>query len=76
MTPGCEVAAMFGLFLKFAGVCVLAGIVFLIGALIVTKAIYAWGFLGFFILVAALLLLYGWIYDRRHARAYDDEAEA
>ena len=29
---------------------------------------YAWGFLGAFLLLAGLLLTWGWIYDRRERR--------
>jgi len=32
------------------------------------RAIYAWRFLGGFIAIGILLVLFGWIYDRRDRR--------
>ena len=57
-----------GFFLKIAGVCVVGGIVVMILFLIFFRAVYAWGFFGAFLALAAVLCLYGWFYDRRHAR--------
>jgi hypothetical protein len=37
--------------------------------LIFWRAVYAWGFFGAFLALAAVLVLFGWIYDRRQARA-------
>jgi hypothetical protein len=48
---------------------VLGGIVALILFLIFSRAVYAWGFFGAFLAGAALLLLFGWFYDRRNPRA-------
>ena len=55
-----------GFFLKIAGVCVVGGIIVMILFLIFFRAVYAWGFLGAFLALAAVLCLYGWFYDRRH----------
>ena len=44
------------------------GVILCIGLLLFWRALYAWGFFGAFIALAALLLLFGWIYDRRHPR--------
>jgi Flp pilus assembly protein TadB len=58
------------------------GVIFAIGIgglivfLIIGWAWYAWGFLGAFIFVAAVLALISWIYDRSHARRYDDLTDA
>jgi hypothetical protein len=58
------------------------GVIFAIGIgglivfLIIGWAWYAWGFLGAFIFVAAVLVLISWIYDRSHARRYDDLTDA
>ncbi len=57
-----------GFFLKIAGVCVAIGIGAMIIALIFFRAIYAWGFFGTFFALGAVLCLFAWIYDRRHAR--------
>jgi len=32
---------------------------------------YRWGGLGAIIFFCALVLLWGWIYDRRHAKEYE-----
>jgi hypothetical protein len=57
-----------GFFVKIAGVCVVGGIIVMILSLIFLRAVYAWGFFGAFLALAAVLCLYGWFYDRRHAR--------
>jgi hypothetical protein len=57
-----------GFFLKIAGVCVVGGIIVMILALILWRAVYAWGFLGAFLALAAVLCLFGWLYDRRNPR--------
>ena len=36
------------------------------------RAVYRWGALGAFIVLGAVLLLIGWIYDRRQIRAYEE----
>jgi hypothetical protein len=35
--------------------------------------VYAWGFLGAFVVLGLILLLIGWLYDRREARRYGTE---
>ena len=57
-----------GFFLKIAGVCVVGGIIVMILFLIFWRAVYAWGFFGAFLALAAVLCLFGWLYDRRNAR--------
>jgi hypothetical protein len=32
---------------------------------------YRWGAIGALIFFSALVLLWGWIYDRRHAKEYE-----
>jgi hypothetical protein len=58
-----------GFFLKVAGVCVVVGIGVMVLALIFWRAVYAWGFFGAFLALAAVLIIFGLIYDRRSARA-------
>jgi hypothetical protein len=58
-----------GFFLKIAGLCVVVGIIAMILFLIFSRAVYAWGFFGAFLAVAAVLCLFGWFYDRRNPRA-------
>jgi hypothetical protein len=55
-----------------AGCVVLGGIVLMVLFLIFYRAVYAWGLIGAFLFVALVLLLIGWIYDRRHER-YETE---
>jgi general stress protein CsbA len=63
----------FGFYAKMAGVVIGAGIAGLILMLILTRAAYAWGFFGAFLLIAVVLLAIGWLYDRREARRYEAE---
>jgi uncharacterized membrane protein YedE/YeeE len=58
----------FGFFLKIAGVCVVGGILVLVLFLIFWRAVYAWGFFGALLVLAAGLSLFGWLWDRRNAR--------
>jgi hypothetical protein len=57
-----------GFFLKIAALCVACGIIGLILFLIWSRAVYAWGFFGGFLAFGAVLCLFAWLYDRRHAR--------
>jgi hypothetical protein len=58
-----------------AGIVVLIGIGMLVGWLIFSRAVYAFGIFGAFILLAAALLIFGWVYDRRLEKQYPDETE-
>jgi hypothetical protein len=51
-----------------AGVVLACGVVALIMLLLFSRAIVAWGVLGAFAVLAAALLLFAWIFDRRQAR--------
>jgi hypothetical protein len=53
------------------GVLLAAGIGIFIILLIFFRAAYAWGFFGAFLLLFAVLILIGWIYDRRRAKRYE-----
>jgi hypothetical protein len=55
-----------------AGVTLAIGAVVGIGLLIFYRAIYAWGFIGTVVVVSAVMLLLGWLYDRRQAHRYDE----
>ena len=54
--------------LRFVGGVVLVGVVLFVGLLIFWRALYAWGFLGVFLVVALAGLIFGWVYDRRNTR--------
>lgn len=70
---GASVAAMDGIgfkfWLKMAGFFVLGGIALFIVLAILVKAIYAWGFLAAFLVLALLACIAGWFADRRNAGA-------
>jgi hypothetical protein len=57
-----------------AGLVVLIGLGCLVGFLIFSRAVYAFGIFGAFILLAAALLIFGWVYDRRLDKKYPDES--
>jgi hypothetical protein len=57
-----------------AGLVVLIGLGCLVGFLIFSRAVYAFGIFGALILLAVALLLFGWIYDRRLDQKYPDES--
>ena len=57
-----------------AGMVLLIGVIALVGFLIFTRWIYAFGIFGGFALLAVGLLLFGWFYDRRAAKQYPDDS--
>jgi len=57
-----------------AGLVVLIGIGMLVAFFIWSRAIYAFGLFGAFLLLAAALLIFGWVYDRRLEKQYPDES--
>jgi hypothetical protein len=63
----------FRFYAGLAGIVIACGIAGLILMLIFTRAIYAWGALGAFLALAAVLLLVGWFVDRRSAQRYGTE---
>jgi len=65
-----------GFWLKAIGVIFAIGIGGLIAFLIIGWAWYAWGFLGGFLFVVAVLAVVAWFMDRSRAKRYADaEAE-
>jgi hypothetical protein len=63
----------FKFFVWLAAVVIGGGLVLLIVLLLFSRAVYAWGFLGAFVVLGLILLLIGWLYDRREARRYGTE---
>ena len=57
-----------------AGLVVLIGVGLLIGFVIWSRAIYAFGVFGAFLVLAVALLIFGWVYDRRLAQKYPDDS--
>jgi hypothetical protein len=58
-----------GFFFKIAAICLACAIGAIILLKIFASAIYAWGFFGGFLAIGILLVLFGWIYDRRNPRS-------
>jgi uncharacterized membrane protein HdeD (DUF308 family) len=56
---------------KLIGVVLVGAIGVLIVFLLFTRALYRWGALGALIAFSAVMLLWGWIYDRRQKKKYD-----
>jgi Mn2+/Fe2+ NRAMP family transporter len=48
----------------------------LLGFLVFNRLIYRYGFIGGTAIVVGILLLIAHFYDRKHVRAYEDEAES
>ena len=61
-----------GFYFKIAGLCVVGAIIAVIFVRIWWRATYAWGFFGAFLALAAVLCLFGWLYDRRNPRIPDE----
>ena len=57
-----------GFYFKIAAVCIAAAIATIILLRIFWRAIYAWGFFGGFLAIGIVLILFGWLYDRRDRR--------
>jgi hypothetical protein len=61
----------FGFYARLAGIAIAVAIAGLILMLIFSRALYAWGFLGMFLLIAVVLLVIGWVINRREARGLE-----
>ncbi len=59
----------FAFWFKVAAIAVAIAIASVIVLLLVTSAFVAWGVFGGFLALAVVLMLIGWITDRRRARA-------
>jgi hypothetical protein len=64
----------FRFFLWLAAIIIGGGLALLIAFLIFSRAVYAWGLFGAFLVGAAILLIFGWIYDKRHEHDYESES--
>jgi hypothetical protein len=64
-----------GYWLKWAALCVGAAFAALIIFLLIDIAFLAWGAFGTLLAFGAVLLLIGWIVDKRHERQYADLEE-
>ena len=61
-----------GFWLKLVGLAVAVAIGAMLIFLLLDAAWYRWGALGALLFFSGLLLVYGYIYDRRQAKAYAD----
>ena len=59
----------FGFWFKVASIALAIAIASVIVLLLVSSAFVAWGVFGGFLALAIVLMLIGWITDRRRARA-------
>jgi hypothetical protein len=64
-----------GFWLKLVGLAFAVGIGGMLIFLLLDAAWYRWGALGALLFFSGLLLVYGYIYDRRHAKAYAADLE-
>jgi hypothetical protein len=55
-------------YLWLAGLTLLCGLGLLIAFWVFWRALYAWGIFGGFIVIAVVLLVFGWFWDRRAAK--------
>jgi hypothetical protein len=55
----------FGFYAKLAGVFLLGAIALIFVFIFFTRAVYAWGLFGAFLFLAGIVLLAGWIFDRK-----------
>jgi hypothetical protein len=60
-----------GFWFKLGGIVLAGGIAAILLFLLVSSAWYRWGALGAIIFFSALVLLWGWIYDKRHEKEYE-----
>jgi hypothetical protein len=60
----------FKFWLWLAGLFVVGAIALFVFLLFLLGAIYAWGILGAFLVIAAAALVAGWFFDRRNARRH------
>jgi amino acid transporter len=55
------------------GISIAAGVGVMVIFAIIGAAWYAWGAIGALLFVGVVLLGFAWVYDRIHAREYDEE---
>jgi hypothetical protein len=58
----------FRFYAGFAGIVVAIGIAVWVFVILISRAVYAWGLLGMFLVLAIALMVLGWAIDRREAR--------
>jgi len=54
--------------LKMFGILVGVGVAVVLGFIFISNALFKWGFIGGFIVIGAVLLVFAWFYDRRQAK--------
>jgi predicted membrane protein len=61
-----------GFWLKLAGIFIAGAIILFILTLLFLHAVYAWGLFGTLLVLAAIALFFGWLYDRRNPTHTED----
>ena len=61
-----------GFWFKLVGIVLACGIGAMLLFLLVNAAWVRWGGLGALLFFSGIALVYGYVYDRRHAKAYPD----
>ena len=58
----------FRFYAGIAGIMVAIGIAVWVFVILISRAVYAWGLFGMFLVLAVVLIAFGWLVDRREAR--------
>ena len=61
-----------GFWLKLAGIFIAGAIILFILTLLFLHAVYAWGLFGTLLVLAAIALFFGWLYDLRNPTHTED----
>jgi hypothetical protein len=61
-----------GFWFKLIGIVLACGVGAILLFLLVDAAWYRWGALGALVFFSSIMLVYAYVYDRRHAKAYAD----
>jgi hypothetical protein len=61
-----------GFWFKLIGIVLACGVGAILLFLLVDAAWYRWGALGALVFFSGIMLVYAYVYDRRHAKAYAD----
>jgi 1,4-dihydroxy-2-naphthoate octaprenyltransferase len=62
----------FGFFVKWALLAIVGGVAAMILFLVFGAAWAAWGALATFVVIGGVVLLIGWLYDRRQVARYEE----
>lgn len=63
-------------YFKLVGICIACGLLALVGFLIFNRLVYRFGMIGGLVIIAGILMLVAWRYDKKQQHRYDDGDEA